>query len=70
MYSSKIFDSNNMEFFGYETCDKLVWTSSENCRNKNTIIKQGIPKSNMNKTSPSSTLVFGCSPHKDTCDIL
>ena len=29
MYSSKNFNSNYMKFFGYETCDKLLWTSGE-----------------------------------------
>ena len=59
-----------MELLGYETCDKLVWASVEYFINTNTISKQGIPKTNINKTSPSSTLGFGCSPHKGTCDIL
>ena len=67
---TKCFNSNYMDFGGYETCDKLIWTSDEGCRNKNTISKQGIPKSNMNKKSPSSTFGFGCSSHNDTCDIL
>ena len=58
-----------MYFVGYEKCDKLIWTSDEVCRNKNAISKQVIPQSNMNKTSPSFTLGFGCSPYKDTCDI-
>ena len=59
-----------MEFFSYETYDKLILTSGEGCRNTNTISKKCIPKSNINKTSPSSTLSFSCSPHKETCDIL
>ena len=59
-----------MEFVGHETSDKLLWSSGKCCRNINTISKQGIPKSNINMTSPSETLGFGCSPHKDTCDIL
>ena len=37
---------------------------------KNTTIKQGIAKSNMNMTSPPETLRFSCSLQKDTCDIL
>ena len=59
-----------MEFVGYETCEKLIWKSGEGCTSKNKTSKQGIIKSNTNKTSPSSTLGFGCYPHKETCDIL
>ena len=70
MYSSKCFNYNHMEFVDYETCDKLIWTVREGCRNTNTISKQGIPKININMTYPSSTLGFGCYPYKDTCDIL
>ena len=40
------------------------------CRNKNTIIKQGITKSNMNMTSTSEMLGFGFFPHRYTSDIL
>ena len=69
MYSYKSFNSNYMEFFGYETCDKLIWTSGKGCRNTNIIVKQGIPKINMNMTYPSETLGFSCYPHKDTYDI-
>ena len=42
-----------MEFVGYVTRDKLILTSGEGCRNKNTIRKQVIPKININKLSPS-----------------
>ena len=28
MYSFKSFNSNYMEFVGYDTCEKLIWTSS------------------------------------------
>ena len=63
MYYSKYFNSNYLEFFGYETCDKLIWKSDTVFRNKNTIIKQGIPKININNTSPASTFCFGCSPY-------
>ena len=70
MYSYKCFNSNYMGFVGYETCDKLIWKSGDGCRNTNTIIKQDITKSNMNKTYHSSIFVFFCYPHKDTCDIL
>ena len=59
-----------MEFVGDVTRDKLISTSCEGFRNKNIISKEGIPKSNMNITSPSSKLGFGCSLHKETCDIL
>ena len=59
-----------MEFFGYETCDKLIWTSGEDRRDTNTIRKKVIPKNNINKTFTSSTLVFGCFPHKYTRYIL
>ena len=59
-----------MEFVSYETCDKLIQTSGEGYRNTNTICKQDIPKININKTSPSSTLVFSCSQKKATCDVL
>ena len=69
MYSSKHFNFKYMGVVDYDTCEKLIWTSSEGFRNTNPIRKQGIPKSYMNKTSPSSTLGFGCSQHKDTCDI-
>ena len=33
-----------MEVVGHETCDRLTWIPGEDCRNKNAIIKQGIPK--------------------------
>ena len=59
-----------MDFVGYETCEELILTSIEYWINKNTIIKQCIPKITMNMTYPSVTLGFGCSPHKNTCDIL
>ena len=58
-----------MDFIGNETCGKLIWVSDEGYRNTNTIRKQGIPKSDIKKTYPSSTLGFGCSPPKDICDI-
>ena len=70
MYSSKSFNYNYMEFVDYDTWDKLIWTSGEGCRNKNKISRQGIPKTHINKVSPSSTLVFGCYPNKETCDII
>ena len=70
MYSSKGFNSNSMDFVGYEIRDKLLWTSGKRCSNTNTISKQGIPKRNMNMTSTStlkalvvtiiSTLVISC----------
>ena len=65
----KCVNSDYIEFFGDETHEKIIWTSCEGCRNKNTISKQGITRININKKSPSSTSNFGCSPHKDTCDI-
>ena len=58
-----------MEFVGYDTHEKLIWTSGEGNIIKNKIIKQGITKTQTNKISPSSKLGFGCSPHKGTCDI-
>ena len=67
MYSSKCSYSIYVKFFGYETCNKLICASGKGCRNKNTISKQGISIINMNMTSLSSTLSFGCSPHKGTC---
>ena len=70
MYSSKCLNSNYMEFFCYEICDKLIWTSGKGCRNSKKISKQGIPKINMNMKSPSATLSLGCPPHKSTCDFL
>ena len=70
MHYSKCFNYNYTEFFGYDTRDKSICTSSEGCRNTNTISKQGIPKINMNMASPSAMLVFGCSPHNDTSDFL
>ena len=70
IYSSKCFNCIYMKFVGYDTCDKIIWTSGEVWINTDTISKQGIPKININKTSPSSTLGFGCSPHKETCYIL
>ena len=38
MYSSKGLNYNYMEFVGYETCDKLIWTSGKGIRitNKST----------------------------------
>ena len=65
MYSFKNFNYNYIGFVGYEICRKLIWKSGEGCRNTDTTIKQYIPKSNINKTSPSSTLGFGC-PHIST----
>ena len=59
-----------MDFFGYEICDKWIWTSDKIRINKNTITKHDIPKSNTNMTSPSEKLGFGCYPYKSTCDIL
>ena len=58
-----------MDFIGYDTRDKLIWTSGEGWRITNTNSKQGIPKNNINKTSTLSTLGFVCSPDKDTRDI-
>ena len=63
---SKYFSSNFIELLGYETRDKLIWTSGEGCRNTNTIGNQRILNSNINMTSNSSTLGFGCYPHNDT----
>ena len=59
-----------MGFVGYETCDKLIWTSGEGRRITNKISKQVITKTNINKIARSLTFGFGCSTHKDTCDIL
>ena len=59
-----------MEFVGYETCEKIRWTSGEGGKVTNKTSEQGIPKTHINKLSPSSTLDFGYSPHKETCDIL
>ena len=56
------FNSKYMEFFVYETCDKLIWTSGEGSRITNEIIKQLNPKTNINKVSTARTLGFGCSP--------
>ena len=53
MYYSKGCNSNYMEVFGYESHDKLIWTSVKGCRNTNTISKQGISKRNMNIPSGS-----------------
>ena len=70
IYSSKGFNYKYMEFFGYETCDKLIWTSGEGIININKISRQGIPNTHINKVHHSSTLVFGCYPHKDDCSFL
>ena len=59
-----------MNFFGRDTYLKLIWTSGEDIINRNTISKQGISKIYFNKIYTSSTLGFGFSLHKDTCDIL
>ena len=59
-----------MEIVGYDTCDKFIWKSGEVIRSKNKTNKQGITKTHINNISPSSPLGFGCSPHKDTYDIL
>ena len=59
-----------MEFVGYKTCDKFIWTSGEGSIITNKIRKQGNPKTHINKISPSSTLGFGYSSHKETWDIL
>ena len=55
-----------MDFFGYDTCRKLIWASGEGSR----IVKQGSPKTHINNTSPASTLGLGCTTNKDTYDIL
>ena len=68
--SSRYLIYNYMRFIGYETHEKLIGTSCEGFRIINTISKQGIQKSNINKTYTSSTLGFSCSTHKETCDIL
>ena len=60
----KIFEFQLYGVFSYETCDKLICTAGEG------ISKQGSPKTYIKKISTSSTLGFGCYPHKDTCDIL
>ena len=70
MYSSKYINSNYMDFFVYDTHKKLIWESGEGIRMKNKIIKHWGPKTNTNKISPSSILVFVFYPHTDTCDIL
>ena len=70
IYYYKGFNCNYMEFVAYETWDKLMLTSGKGCRNTATIRKQGISKSNMNMISPSETLVFVCSPNKETFNIL
>ena len=70
VYYSKGFNSNYMEFVGYETYDKLMWTSVKGYRKTNTISKQGFPNRNMNMTSPSGKSSLGSSAHKDTCDIM
>ena len=67
---SKYFCSNFIEFDVYDTCDRLIWISGEISRITNKISKQGIPKTNINKIYNESTLNFGCSPNKYTCDIL
>ena len=53
MHSSKCFNYNYTEFIGYETCDKLIWTSGKGCRKTNLISKQEIPKITINETYPS-----------------
>ena len=58
-----------MEFVDYESCEKLIWTSCEGCIITNKTNKQRIPKNQTNKIYSSLILGFGCSPHKDTCDI-
>ena len=70
MYHSKYFNSKYMEFVGYDTCDKLIQTSGEGIRITNKVSKQGITKIHINNVYPKSTLVFACSPHEYTCDIL
>ena len=34
IYSLKKFNSKYLEFFGYETCEKSIWTLSEVFKNK------------------------------------
>ena len=34
MHYSKCFNYNYMDIVGYETCDKLIWTLCEGCRNE------------------------------------
>ena len=59
-----------MEFVFYDTCDRLLWISGEGSRIKIKISKEVIPKTHTNKIYTPITLSFGCSPHKDNCDIL
>ena len=47
MYYSKCFNHNYVDCFSYETCKKIIFTSGED------LLKQGMPKSNINKISPS-----------------
>ena len=70
MYYSKCFNSNYMEFVGYETCDKLIYGHEAKVEEIQIQFKKRYPQKNMNVTSTSSTLCFDCSPHKDTSDIL
>ena len=69
-YSSKCFNLNYMDSVGYATREKLRWTSVKYGRITNKTSKKGSYKTHINNIYPSKTLGFGCSPHKDTCDIL
>ena len=40
IYSSKYFNSKYTEFVGYDTCEKLIWTSGEDNIIKNEIRKK------------------------------
>ena len=44
MYSLNFSDSNYMEFIGYDTCEKLIWTSVEGSRNVNKPPGKGVLK--------------------------
>ena len=55
MYPSKQINCNHMEFVGYDTCEKSIWTSGEGIIITDKIRKQGIPKTHTNKIYPSST---------------
>ena len=51
IYSSKYFNSNLMEFVGYDKNGKLIWTSGEGIIITNKISKQWITKTRINKIS-------------------
>ena len=62
MYSTKYFNYNYMEFFGYDTCEKSYGHQVRVVELKNKTIRKRNSKIHINKVSTSSKLGFHCPP--------